>query len=195
MPPPGDSAGSSRQPPETRVECSLEKCPSICITLPISPLIDHALEFAHRGKAALVVAAAERDIGRTHRGDRALGFRAGERQRLLAPDRLAGGRHHADLLDMQRMRRGEHNGLHFRVGDRVFEVGGQPEAMLRRQVAREFGLLGHAVHDAQAAAFALNRTEYGLAPAAQTDHGCIDHFCPKCCERLVNVVNRYDMTR
>src|ERR1039458_2776706 len=38
MPPPGDSLGSSRQPPETRVECSLEKCPSICITLPISPL-------------------------------------------------------------------------------------------------------------------------------------------------------------
>ncbi len=92
----------------------------------------------------------------SHRGDRALGFRAGERQRLLAPDRLAGRRHHAHLLDMQRMRRGQHDGLHLRVGDGVLEVGGQPEAMLGGQFAREFGLLGHAVHDAQAAAFALN---------------------------------------
>jgi hypothetical protein len=139
--------------------------------------VDHALELAHRGKTALVVAAAERDAGRPHRGDRALGFRAGERQRLLAPDRLAGSRHHAHLLDMQRMRRGEHDGLHLRVGDGVLEVGGQPEAMFRRQFAREFGFLGHAVHDAQAAAFALNGIENGLAPTAQADHGYIDHCC------------------
>src|ERR1039457_4910126 len=64
-----------------------------------------------------------------------------------------------------------------RVGEGVLEVGGQPEAMLRRQFAREFGFLGHAVHDAQAAAFALNGIENGLAPTAQADHGYIDHCC------------------
>ncbi len=37
MPPPGDSRGSSRQPPSTRVECSLVKLPSICITSPMRP--------------------------------------------------------------------------------------------------------------------------------------------------------------
>ena len=57
---------------------------------------------------------------------------------------------------MQGMRRGQQDGLHLRVGDRVCKVGGQPEAMLGRQFAREFGLLGDAVHDAQARAFALN---------------------------------------
>ena len=64
MPAPGDSAGSSRQPPETRVECSLEKCPSICMHLADLARLHHALELAHRGKAALVVAGAERDAGR-----------------------------------------------------------------------------------------------------------------------------------
>ena len=37
MPPPGDSRGSSRQPPFTRVECSLVKLPSICMTSPMVP--------------------------------------------------------------------------------------------------------------------------------------------------------------
>ena len=37
MPPPGDSRGSSRQPPLTRVECSLVKLPSMCSTSPMVP--------------------------------------------------------------------------------------------------------------------------------------------------------------
>src|SRR6266576_1631657 len=37
MPPPGDSSGESRQPPETLFECSLLKCPSRCSICPSSP--------------------------------------------------------------------------------------------------------------------------------------------------------------
>ena len=118
--------------------------------------IHHALELAHGGETALVVAGAERHAGRLDRGDRALGFRPRQRQRLLTPHRLAGCRHHAHLLDMQGVRRRQQNGLHLGVGDGVFQVGGQPEAMLGRQFARKFRFFGHAVHDAQAAAFALN---------------------------------------
>ena len=37
MPAPGDSRGSSRQPPDTRVECSFEKWPSMCRMSPSAP--------------------------------------------------------------------------------------------------------------------------------------------------------------
>src|SRR4051812_47669480 len=52
--------------------------------------LDHALQLAHRGIAALVVAAAEHNAGLAARGDRAGGILPGQRQRLLAPDRLFG---------------------------------------------------------------------------------------------------------
>ena len=57
---------------------------------------------------------------------------------------------------MQGMRRGQQDRLHLRVRDGILEVGGQPEAMLGRQFTREFWLLAHAMHDAQALAFALD---------------------------------------
>src|ERR1700680_3764849 len=85
--------------------------------------IDDALELAHRGKATLVVAATEWSAGTAHGGDRAFGLRAGERQRFLAPHRLAGGGDHAHLLDMQRMRRRQQYGLYFGVRDGVLEIG------------------------------------------------------------------------
>jgi hypothetical protein len=119
-------------------------------------IFDHALELAHRGKAALVIAAAERHAGRARRGDGALSLGPSERQRLLAPNRFAGSGRHLYLLDVQRMRRGEQNRLHFGISDRVLQVSGEPEAMLRRQLAREFRFLGDAMHDAQTIALALN---------------------------------------
>ena len=91
MPNPGDSRGSSRQPPPaTRVEYSLEKCPSMWRMSPSVPLVDHAPHRAHRGEAAPVVAAGERHAGAAAglHGARRLG--AGERERLFAPHRLAG---------------------------------------------------------------------------------------------------------
>ncbi len=80
---------------------------------------DDALELAHRGKAALVVAEPEHDFGVGDCGDGPLGFRARQRQRLLAPHRLARRRHRADLRDVQRMRRRQKHRLHARIGDRI----------------------------------------------------------------------------
>ena len=55
-------------------------------------------------------------------GDGALGLAARQRQRLLAPDRLAGRRHRGNLLDMQRMRRRQEHRLHARIGDRLARI-------------------------------------------------------------------------
>ena len=63
MPPPGDSFGSSRQPPSTRVECSLVKLRFDVHHLADDAVGDHALEFAHRREAALVVAEREHHAG------------------------------------------------------------------------------------------------------------------------------------
>ena len=82
----------------------------------------HALELAHRGKAALVVAEREGHAGLLRGGDGARGLGAREGQRLLGPDRLAGRRHRGNLLNVQRMRRGQKHRLHARIGDRFFEV-------------------------------------------------------------------------
>ncbi len=88
---------------------------------------------------------------------------------------------------MQRVRRRQQYRLHLRIGDGVLQVGRQPEAMHGRQVAREAELLADAVHDADARAFALNRTENRLAPAAQPNHGGIDHFYARASSYLANV--------
>jgi hypothetical protein len=39
------------------------------------------------------------------------------------------------------MRRSQDDALHLRVGEGVFQVGGQPEAMFGRQIARKYRLL------------------------------------------------------
>ena len=140
--------------------------------------LDDALELAHGGKAALVVAGAERHAGRLHRLNRALRLGAGQRQRLLAPDRLAGRGHFPDLLDVQGMRRRQQDRLHLWIGDRIVKLARQPETVARRQFARRLRFFADAMHDAQALALALDRIENGLAPAPQTDHGYLNHACP-----------------
>ena len=175
MPPPGDSRGSSRQPPLTRVECSLLKWPSTCSTSPIAPLGDDALELAHGSKAALVVAEAKHDLGLGHRGDGAFGFGARQRQRLLAPHRLACCRNRADLLDMQRMRRRQEHRLHARIGDGIGKFGAQFKAVGLGEIGDELGLFAHAANEPQAFALALHRFDDGFAPASQPDDGCVDH--------------------
>src|SRR5262249_31866309 len=54
---------------------------------------NHAFELAHGGEASLVVAQSERNAGLFARSNGDFGFRAGERERLLAPDPLAGPGH------------------------------------------------------------------------------------------------------
>src|ERR1700752_5394085 len=81
--------------------------------------VDDALEFAHGGEAALVVAAAKRNAGLAARRNGARSLAARQCEPLLAPDRLAGAGGRADLLDMQRMRRRQEDRLHLGVGDGI----------------------------------------------------------------------------
>jgi hypothetical protein len=147
----------------------------MCRISPIVPLADDALEFAHRGEAALVVAAAEHDAGRAAGFDRARSLRARQCQRLLAPHRLARLGHGPHLLDMKRMRRGQEHGLHLRVGQRIREIGGQSETVSRGEVARLIGLFADAVYEAQPCALALHGIDQRLAPTPEADDGSIDH--------------------
>ena len=135
----------------------------------------HALELAHRGKAALVVAEREGHAGLLRGGDGARGFRARERQRLLAPDRLAGRRHRGNLLDVQRMRRCQEHRLHARIGDRFLETGGEFEAFRLGEIGDQLGLLAHPADEMQALALALHGFDDVLAPASEADHGGVDH--------------------
>ena len=132
---------------------------------------DDALELAHGGKAALVVAEPEHDFGLGHRGDGPLGFRARQRQRLLAPHRLARRRHRADLRDVQRMRRRQEHRLHARIGDRIGKFRAQLKTVGFGEIGNELGLFAHAANEAQALALALHRFDDGFAPAPEADDG------------------------
>ena len=137
--------------------------------------VHQRLQFAHRREAALVVAGAERYARLVAGLDRARGLRARQRQRLLAPHRLAGAGDRGHLLHVQRMRRRQKDRLHLRILDRVRELGGEPEAVLLREVAHLVRLLAHAMHEAQARALALHRPDERFAPAAEADDRRIDH--------------------
>ena len=98
-----------------------------------------------------------------------------QRQRLLAPHRLARARDGLDLRHVQRMRRRQENRLHGGVGDGVGEVGGEAEAVLRGEGAHVVGLLADAVDEAQLLALALDGRHQRLSPASEPDDGGVDH--------------------
>ncbi len=134
-----------------------------------------AFEFAHAWEAALVVAQREGNVGLLAGGNGALGFGTGERERLLAPHRLAGRRHGGNLSDVQRVRGCEKNRLNTGIGNGLLELRGQFEALGRREIADQFRLFAHAADKPQALAFALNRIDDIFSPAAEADYGGIDH--------------------
>ncbi len=103
--------------------------------------LDHAFELAHRGKAALVVAAAKHDAGVAAGRDRAGGVLTRQGQRLLAPDRLPGAGDRLDLRHVERMRRRQEHGLHGGIGDGLGEVGGEPKAVLAAKPRTSSGSL------------------------------------------------------
>ena len=141
---------------------------------------DDAAQRGHRRKAALVVAEREHDAGLAAGRDRALGLGERQRERLLAPHRLAGRRDRDDLLDMQRVRGRQHHRLDARIGDRVGELGGELESVRGREVAHLVRLLAHAADEAQALALPLRGLDDSLAPASEADDGCVDHGWSGC---------------
>ena len=83
--------------------------PTIDITWPSWPLGEPLSDFDHRRMKAPVEADRQHDAGALGRGDRGLGARPVERQRLLDMDVLAGdGRGH-HLLGVPAVRRRQHH--------------------------------------------------------------------------------------
>ena len=95
------------------------------------------------------------------------GLRQG--QRLFAKHMLAGCDRGLDLLAMQRMRRGEHDGLHRGIGERIRVVRRQCDALFGANRARrlEVGLDG--AHDADVRRRRAEHVQHLLAPPAHAD--------------------------
>src|SRR5262245_2354808 len=136
---------------------------------------DNALKLPHAWKAAFVVAEGKGDFGLGARRDGTFGVDSAKRQWLLAPYRFACLRCHAYLRDVQGMRCCQKNRLHARVGDRLFEFGGQFESLGHREFAHQLGLFADSANEAQALAFALHRLDDVFSPAAKADYGGIYH--------------------
>ena len=66
--------------------------------------------------------------------------------------------------------------LHTRVGERLFEFGRQFEALGRREIAHQFGLLADSANEAQALALALHRLDDVFSPPAKADYSGIYHM-------------------
>ena len=141
-PPPGDTSGSSRHPPVTRVECSLVKWPSICRTSPSAPVATRRFSSCIAGKQRLLLPSAN--------GTPAFA-QAGSRARPRARVSASGFSHQtglpaaaaaSKLLDMQRMRRGQKHRLRSRgIGERLVKSVERSSRWPRRNRRAASGLL------------------------------------------------------
>ncbi len=92
--------------------------------------LHQALDLQHGRLVAALMADAELHPGGAAGGDRALGIRAGERQRLLAEDVLAGAGRHRDLRGVQRVRRAQDDRIDRGIVQHVVPVGRERNAVL-----------------------------------------------------------------
>ncbi|MNC84456.1 hypothetical protein D3C83_00110 [compost metagenome] len=99
--------------------------------------------------------------------------------------RLGGG---DDLLRVTGMRRGEHHGVHFRVGEHFLVRIGERDSLFARIGFGLRGIADHARDEADLAALALRAVDEILSPAAQADDGCVDH-----CLKPVKSIDRQDL--
>ena len=131
-------------------------------------------DFDHGRMKAPVEADRQHDAGAPGGGDRGLGARPVERQRLLDMDVLAGdGRGH-HLLGVPAVRRRQHHRVDIGIGQRVLEAVEQRDVFLaaivlgigpRPRIGRgEFDGVGLAMH----------RVDQRAAPASQPDDGGAD---------------------
>ena len=97
-----------------------------------------------------------------------------KRQRLFAKDMLAGRDGSLDLRAMQRMRRGEHDGFHLGVGQRIRVVGRQGDALFGAERARRVEVRLDGAHHADVRRRRAEHVEHFLAPPAHADEGDSD---------------------
>src|SRR5262249_58905136 len=67
------------------------------------------------------------------------------------------------------------NGPHAGIPHRLFEFSGQFEALGRREITHQIGLLPDSADEEQALAFALHRFDDIFSPSAEADYGGVDH--------------------
>ena len=107
-PPPGDSFGSSRQPPDHARRVLVAE-----MRLDVQHLADRPSATTRRnssieGKQRLLLPSANTTPALRHAATARSASAQRQRERLLAPHRLAGRRDRDDLVDMKRMRRRQH---------------------------------------------------------------------------------------
>ena len=74
-----------------------------------------------------------------------------------------------DLFAMQRVRRGEHDGLHRRIGQRIGVVRRQRHPLFGAKLAHRLAVRLDGAHDADIRRRRAKHVEHFLAPPAHTD--------------------------
>lgn len=128
----------------------------------------------HRWPKPAIVSDGEDDTGRVAGIEHPRGVVAAECQRLFAEYVLLRGCRGDHLRQMQRMRRGEQNGIDGVVGEHGVEIGGQVEFMFGAKASRAFDV-GLDRSGQFQAAVAVCCTNQVAAPAAEPDNRAMDH--------------------
>ena len=144
--------------------------------------VDHALDLAHRGAIAVVVADAEGDAGLLRRLDAAQALILVQRERLFGQHMLAGRRRGDDLVDVLRMRCHQHDGVDLGIGQYLGEAVGQRQAVLLAETAHLVGGNIDGAGELQLARIGRGANVV-LAPPAKSDDGSADHVLSPCLAR------------
>ncbi len=143
---------------------------------PEPAIVDSRLQLDHRRVKAPRVGDAEGDAGPCHRGERPLGARHVEGERLFHEDVLAGGGGALDLRAVLAVRRRKHDRVDRRIGQYPIEIGAIGDAVLGAKRLGGGASATVAGGKAKLRAFALDSTNQGAAPAPEPDDRGADHF-------------------
>ena len=134
----------------------------------------------HGRMKAPVEADRQHDAGALRRGDRGLGARPVERQRLLDMDVLAGDRRGHHLLGVLAVRRRQHHGVDVAARQRILEAVEHRDVLLAAEVlgARPRPRIGRGEFDR--VGLAVHGVDQRAAPASQPDDGGADGHASAC---------------
>ena len=119
---------------------------------------------------------AQGDAGARHRGQRPLGARDIEGERLFHKDVFAGSRGALDLRPVLAVRRREHDRVDLGVGEDLPEIVIIGDAVLGAERLGRSAGAAMAGGKAEFRALVLDRIDQGAAPAAEPDNRGADHF-------------------
>jgi hypothetical protein len=143
--------------------------------IPESPVFETVPDLHNRGMEPPAIADGEGDASLARSGDRGVGARALERDRLLHVDVLAGGGSLQHLLLVLAMRRRQHDSIHVPIGENLLVAVDERNALLAAEVLRARARAGMGGDEADVVALALHCGDERAPPAPQSDDGCADH--------------------